>query len=603
MMNATPPCYEDWELQVPTLAPRLPLAPLAPQGMGTPLTEGLTSFLARLAYLHRLSVGDLLLHYYLPQLRKARGREDFRRAFDLHKMVAANGADTLARDLLDLTERCTGQSEFKATTLIRWEAVVPRLDLLRPRRAWCAACYAAQAAQGHMPWDALAWMIRPVQVCPRHRQPLLEQCPQCQRRSVPVLQRYLPGWCAYCGSWLGAVTAVATPAVRDNEEMEFWVAAQCGAVIAATPQLSAPPARENVVAAVRHCCEEWLEGHTNWLARLLRVADTSARWWYTGRNLPPLRLLAQLSYWTKVPLLSFLTEPAAVSQGLRHAPAPPEFAVRKDGISQLHRRNPVACEKVRAHLEAALQELPPPTLAQVAARLGYRCASTLWCKFPALSNQLSARRRAAAQASSGRQAVSTTARTYPTREQLRELLEQEIAASAPRSPMRLGQDCGYHDSAPLRRKFPALYQALLAQREVSRAEALTVRRTQCRQALEIALIETPPPTLKAVAYRVVGVETDFLRQHFAELCDRLAARRQIARAARIKVVEDTLQQALATDPPRSLHQLAQEVGYHFTTLTIHFPELCRALIEQFATAARHRTADKENANVLYTVER
>lgn len=59
--------------------------------MGTPLTECLTSFLARLAYAHRLTVGDLLLHYYLPQLREERGREGFRRAFDLHKMVAANG--------------------------------------------------------------------------------------------------------------------------------------------------------------------------------------------------------------------------------------------------------------------------------------------------------------------------------------------------------------------------------------------------------------------------------------------------------------------------------------------------------------------------------
>jgi hypothetical protein len=603
MMKLAPLRYEAWDLRLPTLAPRTALAPLAPQGIGTPLTECLTSFLARLASTHRLSVGDLLLHYHLPQLREVRGREDFRRAFDLHKMGSANGADTLARDLLDLTERCTGQAELKAMTLIRWEAVMPRLDLLRARRAWCAACYAAQAAEGHLPWDALSWMIRPVQVCPSHRQPLREQCPQCQRRSVPVLQRYLPGWCAYCGSWLGAATTGAAPAVGDNQEMELWVAAQCGAVLAATPQLSAPPIRENVVAAVRHCCEEWLEGHTNWLARLLRVAATSARWWYLGRNLPPLRVLAQLSYWTKVPLLYFLTEPAAVSQGLRHAPPPPEFAARKDGTSQLHRRNAVACEKVRAHLEAALHELPPPSLTQVAARLGYRCATTLWCKFPALSNQLSARRRAAAQESSGRQAVSTTARTYPTQEQLRELLEQEIAAPAPRSPMRLGQDCGYHNSAPLRRKFPALYQALLAQRAVRRAEALTVRLTQCRQALEMALAETPPPTLKAVAHRVVGVETNFLRQHFAELCDRLAARRQIARAARIKVLGDKLQQALATDPPRSLHQLAQEVGYHFTTLTIHFPELCRALIERYAQAARQRTADKEKAKVLYTVDR
>jgi hypothetical protein len=199
--------------------------------------------------------------------------------------------------------------------------------------------------------------------------------------------------------------------------------------------------------------------------------------------------------------------------------------------------------------------------------------------------------------------VSTAARTYPTEEQLRALLEQEIAAPAPRSLVRLGQQCGYYNDAPLRRKFPAQHQALLQQRQARRAEALTARLTQCRQALAAALEETPPPPLKAVAHRVVGVETSFLRQHFAEFCDRLAARRQTARAARIQVLGHQLQQALETDPPRSLHQLAQEVGSHCSTLVAHYPELCRALMERFAAAARQRTADKEKAKVLYTVDR
>jgi len=50
---------ESWDLTVPDVPPRARFYPLEPIGIGTPLVEGLTSYLLRLAEAHGVPVGAL----------------------------------------------------------------------------------------------------------------------------------------------------------------------------------------------------------------------------------------------------------------------------------------------------------------------------------------------------------------------------------------------------------------------------------------------------------------------------------------------------------------------------------------------------------------
>jgi hypothetical protein len=54
-----PAIFESWDLPVPPIPPRTRLYPLEPIGIGTPLVEGLTGYVLRLAEAHALPVGAL----------------------------------------------------------------------------------------------------------------------------------------------------------------------------------------------------------------------------------------------------------------------------------------------------------------------------------------------------------------------------------------------------------------------------------------------------------------------------------------------------------------------------------------------------------------
>ncbi len=204
--------YEHWDLRLPDLPPRSTLYQIRPIGIGTPATECLTSYLARLATTHHLTIGSLLLYYLLPSLSEG-STEQGRRFWDslLIGMRDVNGADTRAANLVRVVEQLTLTTGARWATLIVWEQVFSRQFLLRRFRAWCPDCYREQSVGDGPLYDPLIWTIVPVQVCLRHQGPLTERCPSCQKRLWTVQSRYLPGFCSYCQAWLGASSERSAP--------------------------------------------------------------------------------------------------------------------------------------------------------------------------------------------------------------------------------------------------------------------------------------------------------------------------------------------------------------------------------------------------------
>jgi hypothetical protein len=61
MPAKVPTAYEMWDITSPDLPPCSRLYPLEPIGVGTPLVESLTGYIARLAEAHCVSTGVLYL--------------------------------------------------------------------------------------------------------------------------------------------------------------------------------------------------------------------------------------------------------------------------------------------------------------------------------------------------------------------------------------------------------------------------------------------------------------------------------------------------------------------------------------------------------------
>ncbi|HEY6409478.1 MAG TPA: hypothetical protein VIY29_18620 [Ktedonobacteraceae bacterium] len=110
---------------------------------------------------------------------------------------------------------------------------------------------------------------------------------------------------------------------------------------------------------------------------------------------------------------------------------------------------------------------------------------------------------------------------------------------------------------------------------------------ELRRALEaeLARSEEPPHSLLEVAHRLAYRSVGPLRRRLPELARAIAAReRKHNPGQRESMSSDELRQALegifasSEDPPPSIHEVAQRLGYRSTgPLRSRFPELCRAI--------------------------
>ncbi|MDX6577318.1 MAG: hypothetical protein QOE96_3271 [Blastocatellia bacterium] len=111
-------------------------------------------------------------------------------------------------------------------------------------------------------------------------------------------------------------------------------------------------------------------------------------------------------------------------------------------------------------------------------------------------------------------------------------------------------------------------------------------------ALAAAVHEIPPPSLEEVGVRV-GRTSSRLRQHSAETCKQIIKNYRMSERGRKALtwqggrvrtsseIEAAFKIALITDPPPTLNQVAQSLGYRNRFgLKYRVPELCRALLEK-----------------------
>lgn len=389
---------EEWELDPPTIPPRSRLFHLEPVGVGTPETESLTGYVARLAEAHGVTTRELVRHEILPFL----GREHLAAAYNAgllsafwrNETRALNGTRTLARNLVRALETLTGRQNLRFLTLLTWSEVLPVQHLQRRSRAWCPACYEGWRQSGHVVYEPLLWSLVAVTVCPQHRRRLRLVCPypECRRPSPWLSSRSRSGHCAACGRWLGdAGEAELTEGqVLSEEEMrtQAWTAHAVGELIAAAPDLTTPPRQEQVRRAVAASVDNLTGGNRRAWARRMGLGMETIANWYWGESRPSLWFLLQACSRLGTTPLRFLggdLGSASHSPGKR--PLPGELPHRPPWAHKA-----IDHAAVRSALEAVLagDELPPPSLREVAERLGHT-HNNLRHHFPELCRAISER--------------------------------------------------------------------------------------------------------------------------------------------------------------------------------------------------------------------
>ena len=243
------------DLRPPPIPVRSRLYSLPPIGVGTPEVECLTSYTTRLARAHGVSAGVLMTREIgrLMQPKEQKPGEYWKLSAHPHSI---NGSmDKGAARWISVLERLTSRCDLSMLTLRSWRHVLPRIGLLKKRKAWCPHCY----EQDSEPYERLLWSLRAVTVCPKHRMLLATKCPNCSEQLPLLGHTGTLGACFRCGASFNQPVNQATSQTVSASSISYEVsnAVQLGNLLA-TAAVCEPPARERVpavIAELRHLCQ------------------------------------------------------------------------------------------------------------------------------------------------------------------------------------------------------------------------------------------------------------------------------------------------------------------------------------------------------------
>src|SRR5574341_793534 len=319
------------ELIVPA---RSRLYSLQPCGQGTAYVESITSYTARLAQLHGLTIRQLVGGEIWPLFRLSSqqiGSINFAASICKDDARALAGTRSWAAQWVTALEALTRQAGLRFSTMLPWANVISHLDLLRPERGWCPACYQAWREAHHVIYDPLLWSVQEVTLCALHRQPLQFHCPnpRCHRSQPYLANRIQPGHCVYCGVWLG-LSSLPKRQGRLNlnpqeRKWETWVVEAVGELLVSAATLQVSPQLDRIGYAMTVCLQQLTSGMMDELARRIGRNASILATLLTGQHPPRFGTLLRISYIGGIRPLQFLTQTPLRLNPIRHSASKPLF--------------------------------------------------------------------------------------------------------------------------------------------------------------------------------------------------------------------------------------------------------------------------------------
>jgi transcriptional regulator with XRE-family HTH domain len=498
--------YSHWDAKSFKLSPRSRLYNLEPIGVGTIKAESLTGYVARLAEAHCISTHSLLHKEAFCSDRRPEGL--YQTGFFGFPSNLMNGVGTIAEETATALEQLTLCQNIHNTTLLKWKNILSPSQLLRRTRRWCALCYEERFRERASVYEPLIFAFEFVSICPWHLRPLCETCPHCKSQ-LPMLTSFCrPGYCSKCRSWLGGI--IANPKSKKFSEtllstieieQQISMIRSIEKLLIQAPIINVPSSHRSFIANLTKTINQMANGSINSFADLVGVWSGTIRRLLCGMTKPRLEVLHRICSRANVPLLDLLAgdENEEMMKKRRMilnmaTPMPEE---------------PIPWIEVEGKLREVFQESPPPSMEEVARRMGYYQPRIRY-RFPELCAQIVARHK--------EHLKSKHPDPKIVKKVFRGALEEQPPPSLQSVLRRLGcQDTGYYYYY----NYPDLCSAVAQRFKSYRNKPFNINFE--REQLEAALVEDPAPSLSEMAKRL-GHKRDFLRRKFPELTKAIVTR-------------------------------------------------------------------------------
>jgi len=331
----------------------------------------------------------------------------------------------------------------------------------------------------------------------------------------------------------------------------------------------APPQRSTLRETIARCVDHFTEGRIHAFARHFGIADDLLRLCLKKQTPPGVEMALRISYLSGVSPLELVIGTAVFPD-----PASRQEMFVCPSIQHIHGKHR-RYDHERLILQEAINETPPPSPAEVEARLQYRPTDYFRHAHPELHRQIKARHIAFHQEQK---------RPRRIRQVINGLVAERIVNAAlqehpPPSTLEVARRVGYSESKGLKQRFPEFHRQVTDRyHEYQKQQDEAVR--NCFQA---AMSEDPPPTVPELARRLGFIAGWSLKVNYPDLCRALDARRPEYRQRRLAQIESILKQACHEKPVPKLKELVKRCGYQsYTGLSQLFPEICRQISARFA---------------------
>lgn len=317
------------------MPPRSRLISLNPISQGTARTEGLNSYIIRLAGAHSVNPRRLIRTEFVaarPEIAQmAVG------VFCLRGARTINGYGAYAKAFCQAATQLTGVSNLRYLTLLPLENLLPRNALIARHVQWCPACIAEMAKLHQEAYRPLVWSFLHYQTCSIHQCPLVEHCPECGS-----LQHVFPKYpsvahCSQCGAWLGGGGKPAQSDVLDG----LWISTAIEDIVACLAQLEADGTTGNFLRSIQLSARRSGDGTRKRFCLETGLKPWAPQEWLSGSR-PSFQQWLTVAYGLGIKPSVLVLQPErcreATGVNLRRLPSTLQFVPRKTALSEAGRQ-------------------------------------------------------------------------------------------------------------------------------------------------------------------------------------------------------------------------------------------------------------------------
>jgi len=323
------------------LPARSRLVCLEPLGRDSARTEGLISYIIRLASAHSVNPRRLIRTAFIATQPKIAVLNRF--SFFRSNARTVNGLGSYAHLFCDAASTLTGRHEIRYLTLLPLQHLLPRIGegLIGRNLKWCPDCFAEMVKSNIEPYRPLIWSFLHYQYCSIHQSPLVEHCPNCDG-----LQPYIPCYpsvchCSHCRCMLSKKKR-GDAASGDH----LWTSAAIEDVVLNLRSLEISGAIEHLIQLAEIAANQNTSGKQRTFCKAIGL-EKSALWLWTHGHQPTFLNWLKLSY-------ALDAMPSQILQP-RHLNQQPPTALRQIPNSHFPcRSQPVRTDIERQHIREEL---------------------------------------------------------------------------------------------------------------------------------------------------------------------------------------------------------------------------------------------------------